>query len=76
MKNLKGNIFTSKIARIVEKRVEHTVFLNQSQDDYDFEVSMSNPAYRSLHIKEGQMVNVAFKRKSIWLISEGDKDIR
>ena len=42
----------------------------QSQDDYDFEISISNLAYRGLRIKEGQMVNVAFKWESIWVIPE------
>ena len=44
-KNLQGNIFTGKIVRIVEKGAEHTLFFKQSQDDYDFEISMSNLAY-------------------------------
>ena len=69
-KNLKANIFTGKIFRIIEKGPEHTLFFKQSQHDYDFEISMPNPAYRSLGIKEGQMVNVAFKWESIWLIPE------
>ena len=67
-KNLKANIFTGKIVRIVEKGAEHTLFFKQSKDDYDFEISMPNLAYRSLRIKEGQLVKVAFKWASIWLI--------
>jgi molybdate transport system ATP-binding protein len=67
-KNLKANIFTGKIVRIVEKGAEHTLFFQQSRDDYDFEIFMPNLAYRSLHIKEGQHVKVAFKWESIWLI--------
>jgi molybdate transport system ATP-binding protein len=70
-KNLQGNIFTGEIVRIVEKGAEHTLFFKQSQDDYDFEISMSNLAYRSLRVGEGQTVNVAFKWESIWLIPEG-----
>jgi molybdate transport system ATP-binding protein len=69
-KNLRANIFTGKIVRIVEKGAGHTLFFRQSQDDYDFEVSMPNLAYRSLRIKEGQLVRVAFKWESIWLIPE------
>ena len=69
-KNLMANIFTGKIVRIVEKGAEHTLFLKQSRDDYDFEISMSNLAYRSLRIKEGQLVKVAFKWESIWVIPE------
>jgi ABC-type Fe3+/spermidine/putrescine transport system ATPase subunit len=67
-KNLKANIFTGKIVRIVEKGAEHTLFFKQSRGDYDFEISMSNLAYRSLRVKEGQLVSVAFKWESIWLI--------
>ena len=70
-KNLRANIFTGKIVRIIEKGAEHTLFFRQSQDDYDFEISMPNLAYRSLRIKEGQLVRVAFKWESIWLIPEG-----
>jgi molybdate transport system ATP-binding protein len=70
-KNLRANIFEGKIVRIVEKGAEHTLFFKRSQDDYDFEISMSNLAYRTLHIKEGQIVKVAFKWESIWLIPEG-----
>ena len=70
-RNLKANIFSGKIVRIVEKGAEHTLFFKQSQDDYDFEISISNLAYRGLRIKEGQMVNVAFKWESIWPIPEG-----
>lgn len=70
-KNLRANIFTGKIVRVVEKGAEHTLFFKQSQDDYDFEISMPNLAYRSLRIKEGQLVKVAFKWESIWLIPEG-----
>jgi molybdate transport system ATP-binding protein len=66
--NLHGNIFTGEIVRIVEKGAEHTLFFKQSQDDYDFEISMSNLAYRSLRIKESDTVSVAFKWESIWLI--------
>jgi molybdate transport system ATP-binding protein len=69
-KNLKANVFTGKIVRIVEKGAEHTLFFKQSQDDYDFEISMPNLAYRSLRIMEGQMVNVAFKWESIWIIPQ------
>jgi molybdate transport system ATP-binding protein len=70
-RNLKANIFSGRIVRIVEKGAEHTLFFKQSQDDYDFEISISNLAYRGLRIKEGQMVNVAFKWESIWVIPEG-----
>jgi len=69
-KNLKANIFAGNIVRIVEKGAEHTLFFKQSQEDYDFEISLSNLAYRSLRIKEGQLVKVAFKWESIWLIPE------
>jgi molybdate transport system ATP-binding protein len=69
-KNLKANVFTGKIARIVEKGAEHTLFFKQGRDDYDFEISLPNLAYRSLRIKEGQLVKVAFKWESIWLIPE------
>jgi ABC-type sulfate/molybdate transport systems ATPase subunit len=67
-KNLEGNIFTGQIVRIVEKGAEHTLFFKQSQDDYDFEISISNLAYRSLGLREGQLVSVAFKWESIWLL--------
>ena len=69
-RNLKANIFSGKIVRVVEKGAEHTLFFKQSQDDYDFEISISNLAYRGLGIKEGQPVNVAFKWESIWIIPE------
>jgi len=68
--SLKGNIFAGEIIRIVEKGAEHALFFKQSQDDYDFEISMPNLAYRSLQIREGQRVRVAFKWESIWLIPE------
>ncbi len=68
--NLNGNVFTGKIIRIVEKGAEHTLFFKQSQDDYDFEISVPNLAYRSLQVREGQLVRVAFKWESIWLIPE------
>jgi molybdate transport system ATP-binding protein len=69
--NLNGNIFTGEIIRIVEKGAEHALFFKQSQDDYDFEISVPNLAYRSLQIREGQLVRVAFKWESIWPIPEG-----
>jgi len=72
-RNLEGNIFTGQIVRIVEKGAEHTLFFKQSQDDYDFEISIPNLAYRSLNIREGQIVKVAFKWESIWLIPEEQK---
>jgi molybdate transport system ATP-binding protein len=75
-KNLRANIFTGKIVRIVEKGAEHTLFFKQSRDDYDFEISMPNLAYRSLGIKEGQPVKVAFKWESIWLIPEENEEFR
>jgi molybdate transport system ATP-binding protein len=70
-RNLGGNVFTGQIVRIVEKGAEHTLFFKQSQADYDFEISIPNLAYRSLRMKEGQFVKVAFKWESIWLIPEG-----
>jgi molybdate transport system ATP-binding protein len=69
-KNLEGNIFRGKIVGIVEKGAEHTLFFKLGQDDYDFEISMSNVAYRSLRVTEGQIVSVAFKWESLWLIPE------
>jgi molybdate transport system ATP-binding protein len=69
-RNLRANIFTGHIVRIVEKGAEHTLFFKQSRDDYDFEISMPNLAYRSLRIKEGQLAKVAFKWESLWLIPE------
>jgi len=66
--NLKVNIFTGKIIRIIEKGAEHTLFFKQSRDDHDFEISTPNLAYRSLRVKEGQLVKVAFKWESIWII--------
>jgi molybdate transport system ATP-binding protein len=69
-RNLKANIFTGRIVRIVEKGAEHTLFFKQTRDDYDFEISISNLAYRGLGIQEGQTVNVAFKWESIWVIPE------
>jgi molybdate transport system ATP-binding protein len=69
-KNLQGNIFTGKIVRIVEKGAQHTLFFKQSENDYDFEISMSNLAYRSLRIREGDTVSVALKWESIWLLPE------
>jgi hypothetical protein len=69
-RNLKANIFAGQIIRIVEKGAEHTLFFKQSQDDYDFEISISNLAYRSLGLREGQLLHVAFKWESIWLIPE------
>ncbi len=68
--NLNGNVFRGEIVRIVEKGAEHTLFFKQSQDDYDFEISLSNLAYRSLRVQEGQTVDVAFKWESLWLIPE------
>ena len=75
-KNLEGNIFTGQIVRIVEKGAEHTLFFKQSGDDYDFEISIPNLAYRSLHIKEGLLVRVAFKWESIWVIPEDHEKVR
>jgi molybdate transport system ATP-binding protein len=69
-KNLKANIFSGQIVRIVEKGAEHTLFFKQGQNDYDFEISISNLAYRSLGLREGQLVRVAFKWESIWLLPE------
>lgn len=69
-KNLQGNIFTGEIVRIIEKGAEHTLFFRQSQDDYDFDISMSNLAYRKLCIRENDTVTVALKWESIWLIPE------
>ncbi len=69
-KTLRVNIFTGQIVRIVEKGAEHTLFFRHSQDDYDFEISMSNLAYRKLCIRENDRVTVALKWESIWLIPE------
>jgi ABC-type Fe3+/spermidine/putrescine transport system ATPase subunit len=73
-RSLQGNIFTGKIVRIVEKGSEHTLFFKQSQDDYDFEISMPNLPYRSLKVKEGQTVSVAFKWESIWVLPEKNSE--
>jgi hypothetical protein len=70
-KSLMANIFAGRIVRVVEKGADHTLFFKQSRDDYDFEISMPNLAYRNLRIMEGQLVKVAFKWESIWLIPEG-----
>jgi molybdate transport system ATP-binding protein len=68
--NLQANIFTGEIVRIVERGAEHTLFFKQGKNDYDFEISLSNLAYRSLHLREGNRVRVAFKWESIWLIPQ------
>jgi molybdate transport system ATP-binding protein len=67
-KNLKANVFSGQIVRVVEKGAEHTLLFKQSRNEYDFEIFMPNLAYRSHCIKEGQFVKVAFKWESIWLI--------
>jgi molybdate transport system ATP-binding protein len=69
-KSLQGNIFTGQIVRIVEKGAEHTLFFRQSQDDYDFEISVPNLAYRKLRIREHDSVSVALKWESLWIIPE------
>lgn len=66
--NLQRNVFSGEIVRIVERGAEHTLFFKQGTDDYDFEISLSNLAYRSLQPREGNRVSVAFKWESIWLI--------
>ncbi len=66
--NLQKNIFSGEIVRIVERGVEHTLFFKSEKDDYDFEISLSNLAYRSLKVCEGSNVRVAFKWESIWVI--------
>jgi molybdate transport system ATP-binding protein len=68
--NLQANIFPGEIVRIVERGAEHTLFFKQGKDDYDFEISLSNLAYRSLRIRERDKVSVAFKWESIWLIPQ------
>jgi hypothetical protein len=67
---LKENIFAGHIVRIVKKGAEHTVFFKQGQNDYDFEISIPNLAYQNLQIREGQLIRVAFKWESIWLLPE------
>jgi molybdate transport system ATP-binding protein len=66
--NLQKNVFSGEIIRIVERGAEHTLFFKQGEDDYDFEISLSNLAYRSLRLHEGDRASVAFKWESIWLI--------
>jgi molybdate transport system ATP-binding protein len=68
--NLQRNIFIGEIVRIVERGAEHTLFFKQGEDDYDFEISLSNLAYRSLRLHEADRVSVAFKWESIWLIPQ------
>lgn len=71
--NLQRNVFSGEITDIIERGAEHTLFFKQGRDDYDFEISLSNLAYRSLQLKEGNKVSVAFKWESIWLIPGGEK---
>jgi molybdate transport system ATP-binding protein len=68
--SLKDNIFSGVIVDIVERGSDHTLFLKQSQDNYDLEISIPNPVYRNFSLSEGKRVNVAFKWKSIWLIPD------
>ncbi len=68
--NLQANIFTGEIVRIVERGAEHTLFFRRGMDDYDFEISLSNLAYRSLRLREGDKASVAFKWESIWVIPQ------
>jgi molybdate transport system ATP-binding protein len=69
-KSLQDNVFTGEIVGIIEKGADHTLFFRQSKDDYDFEISIPNLAYRSLSLSERRRVSVAFKWRSIWLIPE------
>ena len=64
-KSLKANILAGQIVRVDERGAEHTLFFKQSRNDYDFEICISNLAYRSLGLREGQLVRVAFKWESI-----------
>jgi molybdate transport system ATP-binding protein len=68
--NLQSNIFPGEIVRIVERGGEHTLFFKQGKDDFDFEISLSNLAYRSLKLREGDKASVAFKWESIWVIPQ------
>lgn len=45
-----------------------------ARDEYDFEISIPNLAYRSLSPSVGKKVSVAFKWNSIWLIPEREKE--
>ncbi len=64
--DLRENVFTGEIVKILERGADHTLFFNQGPDDYDFEISLSNLAYRSLQIRKGDRVTVAFKWESVW----------
>ncbi len=68
--NLQANIFPGEIVRIVERGAGHSLFFKQGGEDYDFEISLSNLAYRSLHLRERDRVSVAFKWESIWVIPQ------
>jgi molybdate transport system ATP-binding protein len=73
-KSLRDNVFAGVIVNIVEKGQEHTLFFKQSQDEYDFEISIPDLPYRSLPLSEGEKVTVAFKWNSIWLIPGKGKE--
>ncbi len=68
--SLKDNVFSGEVVSIVEKGADHTLFIRLGRNEYDFEISIPNLAYRSLSPSARKKVKVAFKWNSIWLIPE------
>ncbi len=68
-KDNKENIISARVFDIQEKGPTHTVFAGISDDDYTFQINLTNSPYRNLKLKKDKKIKISLPRELVWVIS-------
>ena len=66
--SLKGNIFEGEILDIIDRGRYHTVCVQTLEGKIPFDISIPNYVFRNLNLSTGQIVNIALREESLWVM--------
>ena len=66
--SLRGNIFSGKVERILDRGTHRWVLFRPSGLEARLEINLPNYVFRDLRLEEGQEIQVAIRRESFWVI--------
>ena len=66
--SLKRNIFEGKILGIIDKGKYHWINFQTNEAHILFEISIPNYAFRNLNLSIGQMIRIALREESLWVM--------
>lgn len=67
---LKINRFDAVVTDVCQKGGQHAVFVKLDKNDLELELEIPNCAFRDLHIKSGEHLDICLKKPAIWVIPD------